>query len=60
MAFLLIVFSPILWYVIENGPKWRHATQGKKGATRKEKRKEKADGGEKGLWAVAGLCPFSM
>jgi hypothetical protein len=44
----LIAFSPLLWHVMKNGPKWRHATKARKERQGKEKRKEKADGGERG------------
>ncbi len=45
---LVIVFSPILWYIMKNGPKWRCATKEKK-ERQEAKRAAKADvGGEKG------------
>lgn len=46
---LVIVFSPILWYVMQNGPKWRRATKEKK-ERQEAKRAAMADvGGENGL-----------
>ncbi len=45
---LVVVFSPILWYIMKNGPQWRCATKEKK-ERREAKRPAKADvGGEKG------------
>ena len=45
---LNIVFSPILFYVMKNGPKWRRATKERK-ERQEAKRAAKADvGGEKG------------
>ncbi|KAI9689750.1 MAG: hypothetical protein M1822_009632 [Bathelium mastoideum] len=29
-ALLVVVFSPILWYIMKNGPKWRRATKERK------------------------------
>ena len=45
---LIILFSPILWYIMKNGPKWRRATKERK-ERQEAKRAAKADvGGEKG------------
>jgi multidrug resistance protein len=47
-ALLNVVFCPILWYVMKNGPKWRRAANERKGQ-QDAKRVAKADvGGEKG------------
>ncbi|KUJ07532.1 MFS multidrug transporter-like protein [Mollisia scopiformis] len=45
---LNVVFAPILWYVMKNGPKWRRATKKRK-EREQAKRDAKTDvGGEKG------------
>jgi MFS family permease len=45
---LVIVFSPILWYIMKNGPKWRRASKERKDR-QETKRAAKADvGGENG------------
>ncbi|KAK2760950.1 hypothetical protein FQN54_002192 [Arachnomyces sp. PD_36] len=46
---LVVVFSPTLWYIMKNGPKWRRAAKERKEQQEAE-RAEKADvGGEMGL-----------
>ena len=45
---LVVVFSPILWYIMKNGPNWRRATKKRK-EQQEARRAAKADlGGEKG------------
>ncbi|KAE8444155.1 hypothetical protein EG329_000843 [Mollisiaceae sp. DMI_Dod_QoI] len=47
-ALLVVAFSPILWYVMKNGPKWRRATKERKEKQEAE-RTAKADAkGERG------------
>ncbi|KAF2720958.1 MFS general substrate transporter [Polychaeton citri CBS 116435] len=36
-ALLIIVFSPVLWYVMKNGPEWRRATKARKERQEAEK-----------------------
>ena len=45
---LVYAFSPILWYVMNNGPKWRRATKARKERKEDEKRRKKVDDGERG------------
>ncbi|RDW81883.1 MFS multidrug transporter-like protein [Coleophoma cylindrospora] len=46
---LVVVFSPILWYVMENGPKWRRATKERKEREEAQRAAKANIGGEKGL-----------
>lgn len=45
---LVYAFSPILWYVMNNGPKWRRATKARKEQQEDERRRKKVDDGERG------------
>lgn len=50
---LLVFFSPMLWYVMNNGPEWRRATKERKDRQEAE-RVAKADvGNEKGIGVLA-------
>ncbi|KAF2501610.1 MFS general substrate transporter [Lophium mytilinum] len=43
---LAVVFSPILWYVMQNGPKWRRATKLRKERQKAERAAKAATGNE--------------
>jgi multidrug resistance protein len=45
---LVILFSPILWYIMENGPKWRRATRERKKRQEAELAARADVGGENG------------
>jgi len=46
-ALLVFGFSPILWYIMENGPKWRRATKERKERQEAERAARADVGGEK-------------
>lgn len=45
---ILVVLSPILWYVMENGPKWRRAAKEREDQQEADKAAKADVGGEKG------------
>ena len=47
-ALLVIAFSPILWYIMESGPKWRRAAKQRKEQKEAERVARADAGGEKG------------
>jgi len=47
-ALLCLAFSPILWYVMQNGPRWRRAANERREQHKTERAAEADVGGEKG------------
>ena len=47
-ALLVVVLSPILWYIMENGPEWRRATRERKKRQEAERAANADVGGENG------------
>ena len=48
LGLLIVVFCPILWYIMQNGPKWRRATKERKERQEAKRAADNNVGGEKG------------